>query len=431
MRAIVDLSSAWPGTADVTLRAFLDSPSGVQIERPVLCLISASAGAVGSSLNPSDLTFRVVQDDNAELVKLVQEQGREILAEGHGLLVASFRPAVRAVCDHLMTEYAAVTFVPLALYSPPAEAVERPKVALSSGQSSLISDAADALIRALSARGGRVRKSDIRGILVMQDAKFDKSNGGVAAQTGFMTIVVNHLIRRNQVRLINTQENDVNPWVELVSDVSTHVRAAAAAQETDGNLAPRDSYRRTSDDLIRELREASLGPFQDVRAKVYEEMASVLADAKEEPVFVRELVKHSISAVRTEMDEYLNGRGKPYPWSKVRVLITKLLSSAKVLLVTPDGEATAFSWTDGDIAVSGLIDEFREALDSVLLLHLLRNKQTLWLDQLAELSGALYNSRRDDAIDRGMALISYCTRAGIVRRTAHSDVEIEACVEAI
>ncbi|WP_375479110.1 hypothetical protein [uncultured Jatrophihabitans sp.] len=372
-----------------------------------------------------------MQDDNAELVKLVQEQGREILAEGHGLLVASFRPAVRAVCDHLMTEYAAVTFVPLALYSPPAEAVERPKVALSSGQSSLISDAADALIRALSARGGRVRKSDIRGILVMQDAKFDKSNGGVAAQTGFMTIVVNHLIRRNQVRLINTQENDVNPWVELVSDVSTHVRAAAAAQETDGNLAPRDSYRRTSDDLIRELREASLGPFQDVRAKVYEEMASVLADAKEEPVFVRELVKHSISAVRTEMDEYLNGRGKPYPWSKVRVLITKLLSSAKVLLVTPDGEATAFSWTDGDIAVSGLIDEFREALDSVLLLHLLRNKQTLWLDQLAELSGALYNSRRDDAIDRGMALISYCTRAGIVRRTAHSDVEIEACVEAI
>jgi hypothetical protein len=167
--------------------------------------------------------------------------------------------------------------------------------------------------------------------------------------------------------------------------------------------------RSASDQYIDILRHASLGPFQEVRWAIYDEIERILAS---DPVTFSTLIRSSVSAVREASAAKLVRNDKPFPWAKARTFIETLAS--RVAVFTHNGSPIQYSWSRIDLPIDGAVKNWRLILDGELVCYLLSRGATISFNEIPALAGALYNSRSEEVQERATAVISHILTAGRV-----------------
>jgi len=89
-----------------------------------------------------------------------------------------------------------------------------------------------------------------------------------------------------------------------------------------------------------------------------------------------------------------------------------------------DGVRVKHSWSDAHMVVDGFIDDWKLALDGELILFLMQSGVRIDMNDLSDLAGALYNSRREECFDRVIAVIRHLVSAGLVTESTTNQGEL-------
>jgi hypothetical protein len=159
------------------------------------------------------------------------------------------------------------------------------------------------------------------------------------------------------------------------------------------------------------MREKLFGPYQEVRDAVYDEIDKLVNGSERRTV--RELLYSAVEAVRLQVEEarargeqhLIKGLERGYPWSNLRAFLT-ILFTRRPVLRNGDALVTA-SWRDRGLEVDGADQNWRTMLDAELIVFLLENQCVIDAYSEDDLAGALFNSRRPDAVRRVQDCISH------------------------
>ncbi|MGW7483479.1 hypothetical protein ACWGH8_33400 [Nonomuraea muscovyensis] len=335
------------------------------------------------------------------------------LAVGEIVDVFSFRPPVKAMVDAAALTYPGkVSYETLHKYTSKS----RPDSLQWDDGFMPQKEAARHLAAALYRAGKPVRKTDLRTLLEAQDHRFEKGHHDFAAGNGFISCLVTVGENSGLVRVVG--ENP-NPSIELTQQGMELVRAEDMAGFHSSlsylECAREARHQRLSDEYITILRSGNLGPFQQVRRAVYEAMEAILAEAEitgRKPA-VYELILKAVTHVR-EMpsEELFKSPGRPYPWAKVASFIAALVNRRPVLL--SDEGPVRYKFREMNKPVCSLENEWQLKLDGELILYLLDNNAPIVETELGDLSGALYNSRNEEAQKRTIEVLNLLLEEGKV-----------------
>jgi len=438
MSAIVDLTTVYNGRDQVYLDIAIDYiRKQADSKQDVDITVVAAEGSVAPQVYTNIRPFPAAYDGDARWKYL-----REVLLEtcspvassqGGGsaeLLVISFREEMSdLVADINRTSERAVSFIDY-------RSLLFPKTAFTWPQDELPLDEALAiLLHALrSEKDGYLRMSALRAALEKMDSRFEKTPTNPLSTSGVIKYLVNSAKERGLVVVYGSDQS--NPFVAATSFDSVGFASARSAppgdretvaayanNETVGaerlTMPLREPYstpnannrtnRKVSISYIETLRGADLGPYQQVRMKVYDEIEKF---ANEGTYAAIEVVNRAVEALwGAEEEAFSRSEGshaKRQPWSRIHAFAVRLLAQCPCML--SDGQPIRLTIPNMAKRVDGMIDGWRLLLDSQLLLCLV-DGHTVGLENIIDLSGALYNTRRDTtAITE---LIQYAVSSGI------------------
>ncbi|GAA1082911.1 hypothetical protein GCM10009663_27380 [Kitasatospora arboriphila] len=229
---------------------------------------------------------------------------------------------------------------------------------------------------------------------------------------------------------------DPNPFISLtlkgqehaqqIAPISRFQMRSTSPEPARSKLHRHEIYSRRSDEFITALRKSGFGPFQQIRLDVYEKIENLAGQKRTVPKLIRDAInevrkdrEYSESEGRelaTPGDHELQVPEKPIPWAKVRTFFISLINRCPVLL--SGGEPVSHSWAEAEIKVDGLVDDWKIRLDGELICFLLENGIEISLADVADLSGAIYNSRKDEYFDRILSVVQLLLREGIVEESS-------------
>jgi hypothetical protein len=260
------------------------------------------------------------------------------------------------------------------------------------------------LARAVVHRGGTLQQTRLRLALSEVDTRFrkDPAQGRPSDNPKFISLLVNMAKERGLVTLSGEEHN---PYISLTPDgarragvtvpvVNQHPTLVVSNEPaaTVGTEKDRESER-----YLKILKSNDFGPFQEVRAAVYDQIDKLIAE--EQSIRVRDIVAQSVNNVRSAVDEARTERrvylikdlNRNIPWGRFRSFISVLLTRRPVL--RSDETALTASWRDLDALVTGIEEDWRVKLDSELIVFLLEHGCELGVYSEEDLAGALFNSR--------------------------------------
>lgn len=280
-----------------------------------------------------------------------------------------------------------------------------------------LEEAISVLMRAISAqKDAYIRMSSLRPALERVDDRFAKVPGNPLGTSGIIKV----LIRAAQEKgCVETGGNDdANPFVFLKKALitpttnSTSVPVASVSPTVISSSTPlpkssnHESSILLSTQFITCLRNAHLGPFQDVRVAIYREIDDI--SIRHLPMF--QLITDAVTNVRKKVEEarsqgrqYLVTSKRNLPWSRVREFIEELMQRVSCMRV--EEEFVPLRWEYMERNVDGMAKGWDLALDSIMLLHLIDKGYEISTRTLTDLSGALYNTRHNHTQSR--RLIAY------------------------
>jgi hypothetical protein len=323
-----------------------------------------------------------------------------LTAADETIIVASFRGAVRAVTETLSVSHPGkFEFVHLGSFGKQSSSGDNPYMP--------INDALSMLVEVLYRNLGRAtRLSALRDLLAHRDERFQKVQGRPTARPGYIYELAHRAKTDGLVEMRPNFPGDNNPNVVLTDKGISLGIPGIQAMRRGSSL---DKERSTSDQYIDILRGANLGPFQEVRWAIYNEIERILVS---EPITFSALFRSSVAAVRETSATRLVRGDKPFPWAKARTFIETLAS--RTAAFTHDGSPVQYSWTRIDLPVDGTVKNWRLALDGELVCYLLSQNATISFNDVPALAGSLYNSRSEEAQERVIAVISHVLAAGKV-----------------
>lgn len=358
----------------------------------------------------------------AHIMQLIQNGGAD--AE---ITVASFDSRVKHVVETLQLGQSNLAFLHLGAFSeamaPTRPPGPRPAAIVSRDE------AVAALTTVLTDAGRALRYTDLRPLLASVDSRFRTEFAGssinpfhqikklVATAEHSGTIVVSGDPDNAYVRLAvvdDTSDVERSRTRRRSRGHSVHDDKASAAEATARNLAS------SSDAFISTLRNANMGPFQDVRLAVYEEMEVLVQEGLRS---ADQLIRDSVAHVRDKRGELLR-TSKPFPWAKVRTFISSLTSRVAVFTYDDDTQV-ALTWIMKPKPVRSLIHDWQLALDGELICFLLANGHDIGYGHVPELAGALYSSRHDDFFDRIVAVVGYLIKTDRVEATHNNELVLK------
>ncbi|WP_405484545.1 hypothetical protein [Nocardia sp. NBC_00511] len=281
---------------------------------------------------------------------------------------------------------------------------------------------------ALQNRGGSVKQTQLRPALTRVDTRWIRVQGRNAPQDN--PKIISYLVSEAVGKGIITATGDPgDPLLTLVSNTyaaplqakpSVNVVDASPSINAVATLAPRSSNdavdKRLSDQYIDRLKANSLGPFQEVRLAIYDEIDSLIS-AHSGKIAVRDLISKSVDKVRGDIEEaravdtqyLIRSLTRNLPWGAVRGFIT-LLMTRQAVLNTDDGVVPAM-WTNLDKIVLKMEADWRVRLDADLITFLVDSgfKITTYTEE--DLSGALFDNRR--MVENVQECISFLIRSEI------------------
>ncbi|MEU5631486.1 hypothetical protein ACH47C_11165 [Streptomyces rishiriensis] len=415
MQYIVDITRTHAGYEDAVVRNFLESIDRKSSDHIEILLTDRQY--VIASLDESNLaltTFPATAGE-AKIAATVTDRVVSSLVDGEYVTVASFRPLIKQQVESLsLNQSHRVKFIPLAEFAPTATTAST-----KSWPHDFMprEEAISHLLATLAHFGGPVRKTDIRGYLQTRDPKFRKQIGTFAAQPKF----ISHLVSLAQEEDLLVQEpfGDPNPYISLtpVGRQRARVEFGDLSKREDRKPNPVQRESRTSgstrrsDDFINVLKSAGLGPFQQVRLTIYEEIERLVKEQQPTPP---KLIRDAVHAARESWTQ--SQEEKPLPWAKIREFFISLVNRHQVLLSS--GKPVSHSWSEAESRVDSLADEWKTRLDGELICFLLASKVKLSLADIADISGALYNSRRDEYFDRVLYVVQWLLREGRVEESS-------------
>lgn len=381
MRALLDLTTIPPGQEQHRLDAFVAATPDTSPEE---LTILAPPNAVAT---PHGSVLMEVDGDPGDRWAAVKSRVADFLTNGRGPgVVASFQHSVAALIEESGNED--VSYFDLRRLLQPHRLTQWPEQHLPRQQ------AFGVLKRALTQRGGTIRFTGIRPAMTLVDPRFKKNtqNPSPTDRPNFISLLVDEAVAAGLVTVNGPKDN---PYVSLVDAPAT----APAIAEPSAPDTPSAGFARESDRYLHLLRSADLGPFQQVRVAIFDQIARSVAKSKK-PLTVGALldgavkkVRQDIESARDEGREYLVRKSQNLPWSQVRGFIG-ILFTRNAVLQGAEGPIRA-DWLHLNDEVTGLADGWQQVLDAELVTHLVRKGCLINQYTEVDLSGALYNSRLD------------------------------------
>jgi hypothetical protein len=423
---LLDLTKAADDAIPQIVEKFLSAMAPTEHD-DVHCILTAAQPTPATNWNVEFVRVPSTAAEDADVGAFMLQHMSQISNGGIvPIRVASLRPNVRHITETLSAIHGNIAFEYLTPYNPPGAAVG----GTGGWDDTFVprDDAVRALVRVLYRAGAPVRMTDLRKVLGATDSRFKKKDGTFNARPRFMSMLVGLAKERGFVQVKANPDSSVNPLVSLTSAGRAYA-APAPEPSNPGSLnepqrvlveqSAATEQASQSDLYITTLRRANLGPFQEVRLAVYEEMEKLIADGTRTPT---ELIRDAVSEVRESRAQELLRPGKPFPWPKVRTFISTLVSRVPVFLV--NGEIVKHTWTEGSIAVNEFMPNWQLVLDGELVCFLLERGATISLDDIPALSGALYNSRSDEYFDRALQVIGQLSSNGRIANSPSDPLEI-------
>ncbi len=331
------------------------------------------------------------------------------------VIVCSWNQEVRKTLDLLIQErrITNVKFQPMASVLPPREPQPSPTIPAWDESFDSKDGAAAVLVRALSGAGNEgIGMNRVRVLVQEVDARYRKVEGTFSNHPKFVRALLNVGQDKGYIEQV-AGSHATNPifrlspagrqfFNTLPQTTEQPQGAPAAGQRADNS---------TSDIFISALRNAKFGPFQEVRLAVYDQIEALSAAN----LPVSELINRAVAAVQ-QSATLSPDKTKQFPWPRVNSFILKLFKARPVLIA--GSEVFTPNLMSLDKVVTGLVDDWQMELDGELVVFLLSAQCKITLDDVPDLSGALYNSRRDEFIGRVYKLLS---RLALKSRIRESD----------
>lgn len=276
-----------------------------------------------------------------------------------------------------------------------------------------LTEAIEILVQAISVeKNACLRMSSFRPALERVDDRFAKMSGNPLSAPGIIKLLIHAAQEQGYVEVGGS--DDSNPLVFLKrSHVPSNSKFSPSSPTPVTQLpSPQSSkFAHESTDSLSErfitcLRNANLGPFQDVRTAIYREIDAI--SVRRLPAF--QLINESVNSVRNKVEtarqegrQYLVTSKRNLPWSKVVLFMGELMR--QVPCIRLGEEFVPLRLTYMNCIVDGMAENWFLALDSILLLHLIDEGYEVGFSSITDLSGALYNTRHD--LTQSRTLIDY------------------------
>jgi len=375
----------------------------------------------------------VVLNDGKFSIEVIENLNKFAANDSYICVATSHAPVKNAAQMFAVTSGAEVATLSLAPF------VSRSHEGMTEWDDSFIprEEALRALARALVRGPFGVPMTNVRQMLTQEDSRFEKRIGSASSQPRLISALLIMAESEGLVRRA-TGPSKNNPLIELVNDPrielfretrrtrTRHRHISRQAAPTPSiNTRSGDKYEevqiqeRKSDLFITTLRNDGFGPFQEVRLAAYEIMGGLVATSQ--PT-VQILLRETVADLVSKSSELIKSK-KPLPSSAFRSFLSRLLSRSPVLL--HDGSPITYTWSDVDVVVTGLIENWQLALDGELVCRLLELGIEVDLEDTMDLAGALYNSRRNEYFDRVLEVERYLIATGRVREHARIRSRLE------
>ncbi|WFB08601.1 hypothetical protein LRS74_17265 [Streptomyces sp. LX-29] len=411
MRYIVDITRAHSGSAGSILNAFLSFVDATASDEIELLILETQRGEFTQDDYDFDLVALPAGTSEDSATAAIVDRVLIALVACEVISVASFHSAIRQNVETLAANHShRVSFIDLNDFAPTTETFPAtwPKEFMQP------QEVIEHLLIALTRYGNPIRKTDLRSVLQIQDPRFRKQPGTYPGKPRFISDIVSLAAERGLV----TEQGPIgspNPYVILtpkgkqeahrMTPGEFSVLSSGAATSPPGEPKPKNIFPRRSDEFVTVLRTSSFGPFQQIRLSIYEEIERLVRDGHST---VPKLIRDSIEAVRENRSA--SEDEKPIPWAKVRTFIISLTNRCPVFL--SQGELVSHSWAEADKRVDDLLENWTTRLDGELICFLLEKRVQLSLADVADISGALYNSRNDEHFDRVLSVVRWLLREG-------------------
>jgi hypothetical protein len=419
-RFLIDLTRAHAGTEGEVLRALHDAHPWTP-DTAVECLVLAAQTVVEGQYGIVRADVGEASDD-AEVAAAVHQRVSQARAEGREVTVASFRGSVKSVAEMLGVMLGGVTFVHLAPFAPATETAAEGMVWDEAWMPR--EEAVDALVQTIGRSASRMRMTDLRKALAAYNPRFRKRVGTFNSRPKFVSTLVGFAVDRGLVVTAHTTGEDNNPVLELTPAGRARVtvpvlppQALPAVQ--DAGPAAVDGSRSRSHLFIDVLRKNEMGPFQELRLDIYEELERLVKEGTRPP---QQLIRDAVNAVRDRRKGAPSKSGKQFPWTGVRTFMSRLTRRVPVLL--HEGRPVTMSLGQDAVAVTELATDWRLTLDGELICFMLERGVQITVDDYDELAGALYNSRRDQFYDLAHEVVAHLARSGRVVESPGDEMTI-------
>ncbi|WP_162908223.1 hypothetical protein [Allorhizocola rhizosphaerae] len=370
-------------------------------------------GAIGET---GGYRFVGIGDPQAESVvaeriaKLVQEQAE---AGSEPVVLYSFHPLVLALCDNLAGQGHSVSGRNLTEFSRSKAAVDTKATSRWPADFMQIDEALAVLVTVLQEKGhvGRdkpVFKTEIRKLLQRADIRFDKNHSKASGSQNLISELVNQAAARGLIDVAG-KEPRIVLWLREPKSVQAEI----------------GEERTPSQEYVNILMSSGLGPFADFRTQLYD-MIELTVHDNAGKLGRTELVKRAVAGVREQApDLLLRPRRKPiprdsYPWNKLRVFAGELLEKVPVLL-NEAGQPFCASWGTAFDKVHGLTEDWRNQLESFLVLELVRKGAVIRSGQAEDLAGALFANRSEESVVRVEEILQPLFEKGRLRFDPDTD----------
>ncbi|WP_149264992.1 hypothetical protein [Actinomadura sp. K4S16] len=422
MYRLIDLTRAHAGTETAILEAFEAAYPGVPATTTEYITVPERARPAGTGDHLwTEITGTV---DDAAVTKVVYERVAEARGSGGPICVASFRASVKNVAEMLDAVHGGgVEFVHLSSFAPPStggETFDWDDTWMRR------EDAVNTLVHVIGHSSARVRMTDLRKLLAAHDPRFRKQVGTFTARPKFMSTLVSLAVERNLVAITTTTAGDNNPYVELTPAGRSRLAPAPAPVQSPPPVSaaahvvpPPQEPRSLSHLCVDVLRQNDMGPFQELRERIYNEIERLVGEKSRTP---DRLIRDAVQAVRDKSDDAPSKSGRKFPWGRVRAFLAKLTRQVPVFL--SQGEPVAVSLGNNGGVVDALADDWWRMLDGELVCFILGKGVVITQYDYEELAGALYNSRQPQYYDKAQEVVDYLAGAGRISEAPGDEMRI-------
>ena len=301
MRALVDLTTIPNGHEQKRLESFLEA-------HPTLDPTDVTVVAPSDNVDPPTGSTFVSADGNPgeRWSALTSALSEFSTTGGPGDVVASFQNDVMKIIE----SQDKVGFFDLRdLLKKPSAPEIWPETFYP------LKNALEVLRKAVIKRGGTVRMTSLRPAMSIEDPRFKKnaSDPTPLDQQFIVKLLIREAVSKGLVKLVGPSDN---PFIELMAETAVPPEAA-----------PTQTYVRESDRFISILREAGMGPFQQVRWAIYDAIDESLTNNSTPTI--DSLLNIAVSQVRSDIEVaaaegkiYLVKPGQRLPWSQVRGFVS-------------------------------------------------------------------------------------------------------------